>query len=236
MAEGKKSFLLYCDLIHTVRKMPDEKAGQLLKHILEYVNDNNPQSDDLLLQLVFEPIKQQLKRDLDKWEVEINRKSNSGKLGNLKRWNLDLYDLVIKMQMSIEEAEKIAQDRKESQSIAVRQNESQSIASIAVSDNVSDNVIVKVNKIEERKTAFGYSLKNFESQYSKQMLTDFFRYWSEKNKSGTKMKWELEKTFEIELRLSTWANRDKNFQSSNPQNFTPAPVKKQMTNEERRRA
>lgn len=123
MAQDKKSFLLYCDLIHTVRKMPDEKAGQLLKHILEYVNDNNPETEDLLLQLVFEPIKQQLKRDLDKWEVEINRKSNSGKLGNLKRWNLDLYDLVIKMNMSIEEAEKIAQDRKESQSIAVRQND-----------------------------------------------------------------------------------------------------------------
>ena len=94
----------------------------------------------------------------------------------------------------------------------------------------------KENKIEERKIAFGHSLKIFESQYSKQMLTDFFRYWAEKNKSGTKMKWELEKTFEVELRLLTWARRDKNFQSANPQNFTPAPAKKQMTNEERLRA
>ena len=71
--------------------------------------------------------------------------------------------------------------------------------------------------IELRKTAFGYSLKTFENQYPKQMLTDFFRYWTEKNKSETKMKWELEKTFEVSLRLTTWASRDKNFQPSNGQ-------------------
>ena len=73
MADGKKSFVLYADLIHTVEKMPDEIAGKLLKHVLAYVNDRNPVSDDLLLNLVFEPIKQQMKRDLDKWE-EIREK------------------------------------------------------------------------------------------------------------------------------------------------------------------
>ena len=156
MAEGKKSFLLYCDLIHTVRKMPKEKAGELLLHILEYVNDNNPEIEDLLLQLVFEPIKQQLKRDLNKWELEINKKSNSGKLGNLKRWNLDLYELVIKMQMSIDEAEIIALNRKESQSIALRQNESHSIANIAVSENdtVSDSDTVKGKDKRKNKGVF----------------------------------------------------------------------------------
>ena len=61
MAKDKKSFLLYCDIIHTVEKMPTEKAGELFKHILQYVNDQNPKTDDLIVQLVFEPIKQQLK-------------------------------------------------------------------------------------------------------------------------------------------------------------------------------
>ena len=65
--------------------------------------------------------------------------------------------------------------------------------------------------IELRKKAFGFSLKEFEKTYPKDMLTAFFRYWSEKNKSGTKMKWELEKTFELSLRLSNWAAREKDF-------------------------
>ena len=42
MAQDKKSFLLYCDLIHTIDKLPNEKAGELFKIILQYVNDKNP--------------------------------------------------------------------------------------------------------------------------------------------------------------------------------------------------
>ncbi len=35
-------------------------------------------------------------------------------------------------------------------------------------------------------------------------ISKFVSYWTEKNKSGTKQKWELEPTFEIGRRLSTW--------------------------------
>ena len=87
MAENKKSFLLYCDLIHTITKMPNDKAGELFKHILKYVNDENPETDDLIIQLTFEPIKQQLKRDLNLWENERNQRSLAGKKGMEARWN-----------------------------------------------------------------------------------------------------------------------------------------------------
>lgn len=86
MAENKKSFILYCDLIHTVSKMPDDKAGELFKHILKYVNDENPETDDLIIQLTFEPIKQQLKRDLTAWENERSSRSLAGKKGMEARW------------------------------------------------------------------------------------------------------------------------------------------------------
>ena len=58
MAKDKKSFILYTDLIHTVEKLPDEKAGLLLKHLLRYVNDMDPVTDDLIVDIAFEPIKQ----------------------------------------------------------------------------------------------------------------------------------------------------------------------------------
>ena len=88
MAKDKKSFLLYCDTIHTVSKMPDEKAGQLFKHILEYVNDLNPQTDDLIIQLTFEPIKQQLKRDLQQYYDKCAKNRDNIN----KRWNTTEYD------------------------------------------------------------------------------------------------------------------------------------------------
>lgn len=80
MAQGKKSFVLYADLIHTIEKMPNEKAGELFKHILRYVNDQEPETDDLIINLTFEPIKQQLKRDLQKFEEVKAKRSEAGKL------------------------------------------------------------------------------------------------------------------------------------------------------------
>ena len=81
MAENKKSFILYSDLIHTVSKLPNDKAGELFKHILAYVNDENPVSEDLIIQIAFEPVKLQLKRDLKKWESYIEKQSENGKKG-----------------------------------------------------------------------------------------------------------------------------------------------------------
>ena len=41
------------------------------------------------------------------------------------------------------------------------------------------------------------------------MVRDFFNYWSELNKSETKMKFELQTTFQISNRLATWAKNEK---------------------------
>jgi hypothetical protein len=78
MAENKKSFVLYTDSQGLVNKLPDDVAGRLLKHIYAYVNDENPISDELLLNIAFEPIKMQLKRDLQKWENQIEQRRQAG--------------------------------------------------------------------------------------------------------------------------------------------------------------
>jgi len=86
MAEGKKSFVLYCDLIHTVDKLPNDKAGELFKHILAYVNDKEPVAPDLIVDITFEPIKQQLIRDLAKWhERQLVNAENGSKGGRPRK-------------------------------------------------------------------------------------------------------------------------------------------------------
>ncbi|MBA3664013.1 MAG: hypothetical protein H0W61_07375 [Bacteroidetes bacterium] len=79
MAENKKSFVLYTDMLLTIEHLPDEVAGQLLKTVLLYVNDKNPEPTDILLKIAFEPIKQQLKRDLRKYEEKKKNWSDAGK-------------------------------------------------------------------------------------------------------------------------------------------------------------
>jgi hypothetical protein len=87
MAKDKKSFVLYSDQRSIIDMLSDEQAGQLLKHIYSYVNDENPELKDLSLKLAFEPIKLQLKRDLKKWDNQREQRIRAGKISaeNRKR-------------------------------------------------------------------------------------------------------------------------------------------------------
>ena len=130
MAENKKSFVLYADLIHTVTKMPNDKAGQLLKHILSYVNDENPETDDLIIQLTFEPIKQQLKRDLRKYEDKKKQWSEAGKRSA--------------------EARKVKKKQRTLTDVKSRSTD------LTVNVNDSVNVSVNDNVIKEKENAFTF--------------------------------------------------------------------------------
>jgi hypothetical protein len=88
MSKNKKSFLLYCDLIHTVDQLTNEQAGDLFKHILRYVNDQEPQTDNVITRIAFEPIKQSLMRDLVKYKSICERNSDNAK----KRWDATASD------------------------------------------------------------------------------------------------------------------------------------------------
>jgi len=69
-------------------------------------------------------------------------------------------------------------------------------------DKVKDND--KDISIEERKQKFAESLKIYIDKYSKEMLRDFYLYWTEHSLNNKKLKYELESTFSIPNRLNTW--------------------------------
>lgn len=79
MAEDKKSFILYTDNKEMVESLSDEQAGLLFKHIFKYVNDENPEPANQIINIAFIPIKQSLKRDLKKWENKQLQRSEAGK-------------------------------------------------------------------------------------------------------------------------------------------------------------
>lgn len=70
---------MYLDQQALFNKLPDEVAGKLIKHIFSYVNCEDPTTDDLVLDIAFESIKQALKRDLKSWEIQRKQRSDAGK-------------------------------------------------------------------------------------------------------------------------------------------------------------
>ncbi len=66
---------------------------------------------------------------------------------------------------------------------------------------------------EDRKRVFYNSLVPYVKTYGKEMVRDFYNYWSETTPSGKKMRFEMQKTWETERRLVRWQSNN-----SNPKN------------------
>lgn len=178
MANGKKKIVVYADWKSSFDALTDEEAGKLIKHFFAYVNDENPTTEDRIVNLMFEPIKATLKRDLEKWESTRSQRIEAGAKGG-------------------------------KQKVANASKSKQKVANVAVIDSVS--VSVNVINIEERKQKFALTLKPFVEKYGREFIKDFYLYWSEPTLDNKKLKFELEKTWSLERRLSTWASNAKKY-------------------------
>lgn len=108
-------------MIHVVKKLVEQDrknktnhAGELFLHILEYVNDKEPVAVDFIVDMAFEPIKAQLKRDLNKYKTKQEQWSKAGKAS----------------------AEKRKKTNKKSTSVKGRSTDSTVNATVTVTDNV----------------------------------------------------------------------------------------------------
>jgi hypothetical protein len=189
--ENKKSFLLYCDSFSMVKQLPDDVAGRLLKHIFSYVNDENPISEELILNIAFEPIKMQLKMDFLKWSDETKDRSAAGKKGMANRW---------------------AEHNKSKQSITKDNSDNDNVS---VKDkkintpSLVDKKIIEGSPYGDGELHFlvnDFYKKNKE-KYELAFYKDFLAYWTAPIQLGGaakgKEQWRTQKTFELIGRLST---------------------------------
>jgi len=192
MAEGKKAFVLYVDQKEIFEQLPDELAGQLIKHIFKYCNDENPETENIMLNLAFTPIKQQLKRDLKKYEDRAQRSRENGSKGGRPPKPKETQD-------NPEEPEKPS---------GLFENPEEPRKPDTDKDTVT--VKEKVKDIESRKQAFTQSIfSEFDKEHSLNDLKEFCDYWTEHGEDDKKMRFEKETSFSKSKRLSRWMkNKD----------------------------
>ena len=65
--------------------------------------------------------------------------------------------------------------------------------------------------LDSRKKDFAALLQPYIETYGREMLNEFYFYWTEPNQRKTKMKYEMEKTWSIERRLNTWSKQSVKF-------------------------
>ena len=168
MAENKKSFVLYSEQRTLIELLNNEQAGVLLKHIFAYVNDENPICTDQLINIAFEPIKQQFKRDLVKWEKTKEGRSKAG-LASAEAKKLN------KVQQTLTNVNKVKQSSTKS----------------TVNDNV--NVNVNVNDIKDINT-FDFKKSCMSLGIELDIINDWLLVRKGKKASNTRTAFDLIKS------------------------------------------
>ena len=212
----KRTFLLYTSDRSQVELLTNEEAGILFKALFDYAEKGQELvTNNRTLAVVFAMFKGKLEIDSERYKDIVEKRREAGRRGNEVRWGSQ------KSQML-------------ANAINVSQK-SQMLANVADNDNVNDNVndnnkvksnsnkreAKKVNAADaaaltqKRKDAFYNSLVPYVGQYPAEMVREFFEYWTEPNKSQTKMRFELQPTWEAGRRLAMWARREKMSNKSN---------------------
>lgn len=78
-------------------------------------------------------------------------------------------------------------------------------------DSIDKQVTKNKEQLTERKQKFADTLKPFIEKYGREMLLEFYNYWTEPNQKMTKLKFELQKTWGLERRLATWKKNESKF-------------------------
>lgn len=196
-----KTFLLYAEAAPQIDLLSDEEAGQLFKALFHYVADGEELvTNNRVLAMTFAVFKAQIDRGAEKYEETCRKRTEAIN----KRW---------------ERYRSIQENTNEYNSIEKNTNEGNNNPNPKPNpqnkkESKKKNPIdaaTAAARLNERKEDFYNSLIPYVTQYGKDMVRAFFDYWSEPNKSNSKMRFELERTWDLARRLGTWASRDNQF-------------------------
>lgn len=206
----KKSFLLYEDSAPQIEMLNDEEAGQLFKAIFQYFSNGvELKTDNRVLAMTFAVFKAQIDRGQERYDNICKKRAEAAnkKWERYKSMQMDANGCKC-MQMDANDTSKGDSDSDSGSESDIKKESKKKKVDAATA----------AARLDGRKEDFYKSLIPYVTQYGKEMVRAFFDYWSEPNKSRTKMRFELERTWDVSRRLSTWASRDNQFNGKNGTN------------------
>ena len=192
----RDSFVFYRSFYDAIKDLPRDVQGEIYTAIMEYsLYGKETENLKPIARSVFTLMKPQI--DVNNKRFENGKKGGRPKSGNEPDGNQE------------ETKEKPSNNQSETKS---KPNVNDNVNANENKDNTPNGVSKKdaaKAATLKRKDEFGKTLVPYMEKYGKEMIRAFFDYWGELNKSETKMRYEMQKTWEVNLRLATWAKNEK---------------------------
>lgn len=211
MDKPKTSFVYYKDWAEELMKLPSDLRLRIDDAVKRYVFYGEEPTDREVLYSMFALMRTQIDRDAEKYERIRAVRSDAGNKGNLKRWGDRSQNVanVANATNASQKSQKVANvavdvDADVDADADVDVDADADKTPFGVIDNVSRSLSLK-----ERQKMFYNELIPYVGKYTSVLLRSFFDYWSEPSQNGSKMRRELEKTWDTEKRLARWERNEK---------------------------
>lgn len=213
----RNSFLIYLDTKDQIDMLSDEEVGVLFRAIYRYCMDGVVlETDNRTLAFAFSMFKTSLDRNTERYEsiVEV-RRANGSKGGKKRVENLrnqanqaNQANATLLQANQANQADRDSDSVRDSVSDRDRESESENNNSDVLNNILSIAKACDDRKLQRRKDAFISSLDQYRQIYGDAMIDEFADYWTEPNKSQSKMRYELERTWDLSRRLKRWASNN----------------------------
>ena len=206
----RSGFVFYRSWLEAVKNLPREMQGEVLTAIIEYGLDGVTTGS---LKPITSAMLAMVKPQID----ANNKRLENGLKGGRPRKNKEESEpnnnqTITEEKPNINQAKTKTNPDKPKEKDKVKDIKKETTTSVVEKKDAAKAATIA------RKEEFYDSLVPYVEMYGKEMVREFFDYWSEMNKSETKMRFEQQPTWEIGRRLSTWAKREKINGNRNYQN------------------
>ena len=204
-----------------VELLTDEQAGRLLKALFEYVASGSELELDQPTRMAFVSLRQTIDANAARYAEICEKRAAAGRshTGNqytrVEQNGTNGTNVPTLEQNGTNGTKTKTKTKTNITKEKEKEKEKTQIAATAVATFSSKEVRAK---------KFYDSLVDYVGKYGAQMVREFYDYWTESNAGGARMRFEMEKVFDVSRRLATWANRDKQFntKSNGQRNYQTA--------------
>ncbi len=192
----RESFVFYRSFYDAIKDLPRDVQGEIYTAIMEYsLYGKETENLKPIARSVFTLMKPQI--DVNNKRFENGKRGGRPKSEDKPKGNQN------ETKDEPKNNQKITKDEPN-----VNVNDNVNVYTENTTNVVSKKDAAKAATLK-RKEEYRASLSEFENNYHASTLSAFFNYWSELNKSGTKMLFEMKPTWELSKRLATWASRER---------------------------